>query len=199
VSIVVDLGLRVTCNAAIRWPVLGIDVPIDVPSITMTLGLSMGPEGEHVLAFRPQVEAIDVSWIPEVFDRRIVEKINQELQEKHLEIAWRFAQTLSHRFALPGFLRPIAALDLGVVSGKVRIRDEAMVMAVTFKTHVVRDNASPIRPIAAGPSIEKPATRRQALRGRTGIGTVAATALAGVGAYLAFGAMTWAWRHLRRS
>src|SRR4051812_18451885 len=89
VSIVEDRGLRFTCNAEIRWPVLGIEVPLGVESITMILSPAIAAElGENALAFRPQVESSDLSWIPEMFDKRVADKINDELEKKHVELSW---------------------------------------------------------------------------------------------------------------
>jgi len=206
VSIVEDRGLRFTCNAEIRWPVLGIDVPIGVESITMTLSPTVAPDaGEHVLAFRPQIENIDLSWIPEMFDQRIADKINHELEKKHVELSWRFAETLSHRFGLPSFLLPIAALDVEVAWGKVRVTSEAMVMAVSFHTRVVRRDQE-LGSIAMVPAqddakitVSRPPRRDQGVRVSTPVAVFAATAFAGVTAYIAIGAMTWAWRYLSRS
>jgi hypothetical protein len=207
VSIVEDRGLRFTCNAEIRWPVLGIDVPIGVESITMTLSPAVAPDlGEHVLAFRPELENIDLSWIPEMFDQRILDKINHELEKKHVELSWHFAETLSHRFGLPSFLLPIAALDVEVAWGKVRVTSEAMVMAVSFHTRVVRHQQGALDPIAVEPAedharvaLERPRRRDRGVRVSTPVAAFAATALAGMSVYMAIGAMTWTWRFLRRS
>ena len=207
VSIVEDLGLRFTCHADIRWPVLGIDVPIAVESITMTLSPAIIPDSsKHVLAFRPQVEQIDLSWIPEMLDQRITEKINGELDEKHIELSWRFAETLSHRFGLPNFLRPVAALDVEVAWGKVRVTSEAMVMAVSFHTRVIRHDEGQPESTAMAPvqgdakvALERLPRRDRGIRVSNRVAVVAATALAGTTVYIAIGAMTWLWRHLRQS
>src|SRR4051812_5252728 len=37
VSLVPDVGLRVTCKAKVSWPVLGIDVPIGLNSLTLSV------------------------------------------------------------------------------------------------------------------------------------------------------------------
>jgi hypothetical protein len=214
VSLVEDVGLRFTCHAEIRWPVLGIDVPIAIQSITLTLNPALAPAtGEHVLAFRPQIEQIDLSWLPDVIDQRIADKINVELEKKHVELSWRFAETLSHRFALPNLLLPVSALDVEVAWGKVRVTSEAMVMAVSFHTRVIRGDEGVIRddqgaaqgsamvpvPDHAKVVLGRSHRRDHGIRISNRVAAVAATALAGATAYFAIGAMTWLWRTLRRS
>ena len=207
ISIVEDRGLRFTCHAEIRWPVLGIEVPLGVESLTITLSPAVAPDvGEHVLHFRPQLENIDLSWIPGMFDRRIADKINQELENKHVELSWRFAETLSHRFGLPSLLLPISALDVEVAWGKVRVTSEAMVMAVSFHTRVVRHQQGDLEPVAlersphqAKAKLETPLRRSTGVRVPTPVAAFAATALFGMAAYMAIGATSRAWRFLRRS
>ncbi len=85
----------------------------------------------------PGGEDIDVSWIPHLFDRQ-VKKINHELGKQRAALGWRFFQTLSHFFALPELLDPVRGLDVQVAWGRLRVSEDAVVLAVSFHTKVAR-------------------------------------------------------------
>src|SRR6187399_1927040 len=140
VSLVADRGLRLTCEAEICWPVLGVEVPVHVESLTLMLGLTLESAlGEEALLFKPALEDIDLAWVPNHFEGKITERLNQQLSQKHIEFSWRFFQTLSHVFELPTLLRPVNALELSVAWGKVRLTEEALVLAVSYHTRIRRD------------------------------------------------------------
>lgn len=136
VSLVEGRGLRVVCNAQIRWPVLGMDIPINVDSLTVILEPSVPSESGELLV-GVQLEHADVAWVPSVLDRKIVASINEALQQKNAELAWRFDSALSHEFALPQMLQPVRALGLKAGWGKVRVTSEAMVLAISFHAHAL--------------------------------------------------------------
>jgi hypothetical protein len=139
VLVVENRGLRLTCEAELLWPVLGTDVPIHVESLTLMLGLELSPAvGEEVIVLKPELEDIDVSWVPHLFDRKVKERINQELGKQQDALSWRFFQTLSHFFVLPELLNPVGGLDVQVAWGKLRVSEEAIVLAVSFHTKVAR-------------------------------------------------------------
>jgi len=139
VLLVENRGLRLTCEAELLWPVLGIDVPIRVESLTLMLGVRLSPVvGEEVIVLEPELEDIDVSWVPHLFDRKVKEKINHELGKQQEALSWHFFQTLSHFFVLPELLNPVGGLDVQVAWGKLRVSEEAVVLAVSFHTKVAR-------------------------------------------------------------
>ena len=128
VSLVEDLGLRMTCGAQIRWPILGVDLPITVESVTLLLcPVIPSRPGRDELDFRLTVEGIDFAWAPATIDDRIAEKINRELDKKHALLSWRFGETLSHVFKMPPFLPPLTAVAIDVAWGEVRVTNEAAV------------------------------------------------------------------------
>jgi len=144
VSLVEDLGLRMTCGATIRWPILGIDLPVTVESVTLLLCPSIpSSSGRDELDFRLTVEGIDFAWAPATVDDRIADKINLELAKKHALLSWRFGETLSHVFKMPPFLPPLTAVDLKVAWGQVRVTSEAVVIAVSFHPRVLRGDEEP--------------------------------------------------------
>jgi hypothetical protein len=136
VSLVEGRGLRVVCSAQIRWPVLGMDIPINVDSLTVMLEPSV-PNESGELFVGVQLEHADVAWVPSVLDKKIVAGINEALKQKNAELAWSFATALSHEFALPEMLQPVRALGLKAGWGKVRVTGEAMVLAISFHAHAL--------------------------------------------------------------
>lgn len=136
VSLVEGRGLRFTCNAQIHWPVLGIDVPINVEALTVLVEPSV-PEGSELLVLGVELEYANVSWLPALVDAKIVEAVNEALKAKSRELSWNFTKTLSHEFPLPELLQPIRALDLKVAWGKVRVTTEALVLVISFRAAAV--------------------------------------------------------------
>src|SRR5450432_3600226 len=106
VSLVEGRGLRFTCNAQIRWPVLGMDVPINVEALTVLVEPSV-PDGSESLLLGDQLEHANVSWLPALVDAKIVEAVNDALQKRSAELSWNFAKALSHEFALPELVQPL--------------------------------------------------------------------------------------------
>jgi hypothetical protein len=136
VSLIEGRGLRFTCNAQIRWPVLGMDVPLNVEALTVLVEPSV-PEGSESLVLGVQLEHASVSWLPALVDAKIVEAVNDALKMKSRELCWNFTKTLSHEFPLPELLQPLRALDLNVAWGKVRVTAEALVLVVSFRAAAV--------------------------------------------------------------
>jgi hypothetical protein len=138
-ALVADQGLRMTTRARIHWPVLGIAVPIKIDPLRVMIkpGITGTPRGD-ALSFTLEIEHADFAGLPAFGDRAITDKINGELGKSHVEIAWAFAKTLSHRFNVPPLLEPLDSIALNVAWGKVRVTDEAMVLAISFHTEVSR-------------------------------------------------------------
>ena len=198
VSLVEDLGLRMTCGARIRWPILGIDLPVTVESVNLLLCPSIpSPPGRDELDFSLTVEGIDFAWVPATVDDRIADKINLELAKKHALLSWRFGETLSHVFKMPPFLPPLNAVAVKVAWGQVRVTSEAVVIAVSFHSRVLRGeeeypslsvppeglarpNPSPITSIARVPRLR--IAPFVAVAGGAALATLATWIIAGAGA-----------------
>ena len=82
------------------------------------------------------LDEMDISILPALVDRRIVDRVNKELDAKPLELAWSFTKTLSHVFKLPAALASVGALDLSAAAGRVKITSEAIAFAVSFQVRV---------------------------------------------------------------
>jgi hypothetical protein len=147
VSLVENRGLRITCNADIHWPVLGMEIPVHVQGLTVLLepkvssaASSTTPGGDDALSLGMQIEHADVAWVPAALDAKIVEAINAALEKKSAELSWHFAKTLGHLFELPALVQPLYGVDLKVAWGKVRTTTEAMVLVVSFHAHALRQD-----------------------------------------------------------
>ncbi len=141
VSLVEGRGLRLVCDAQIRWPVLGMDVPINVDRLTVMLEPSVPNEGGE-LYLGVQLEHADVAWVPALLDSKIVAAVNEALQKRREELSWHFAKALSHDFALPEMLQPLRALGLTAAWGKVRVTREGVVLVVSFKARAIRKDVA---------------------------------------------------------
>ncbi len=142
IELVADVGLRMTVTTEIHWPVLGIQVPVSVRAAT----LEVRPEivqnaGGDTLSFKLRLDAVDIAVLPAFVDWGIVDLVNEQLQAKHVELSWRFAETLSHTFDLPEALASARALDLRAASGRVKVTSEALALAVLFHAKVERREA----------------------------------------------------------
>jgi hypothetical protein len=139
VTLLPGVGVRVVCKAKLHWPVLGINMPVTLHSLTLDLVPKIAERtGHNELVFKLRIEAADIAGIPGMIDDRIMEKVNKELAEDRAELTWNFIKTLSHDFALPRSLEPLDSIDLKVAWGEVKVTDETLVFAVSYHPHVTR-------------------------------------------------------------
>jgi hypothetical protein len=189
VELIENQGLRIVCRAAIRWPVLGIDLPFTAESLTLLLTPSVvKTSGRDALAFRLQLSELDLSWLPAALDDTVRERINRELKDRQVHFTWNFSETLSHTFHLLNAVRPVDALELDVAWGQVRVTREALVMAVSFHGHVHREGEISVRSVALAPvrraaPIAAPNGHARDVRVPLGIAVAGAAALASVAGY----------------
>ena len=121
-ALVADQGLRMTAEAEIHWPVLGITVPIKIDSLSVMIKpqITTAPGGGDALSFALQIEQAEFAGILALGDQPITDKINSELGK--IDLAWAFATMLSHQFKMPTMLEPLDSLALKVAWGKVGSR-----------------------------------------------------------------------------
>jgi hypothetical protein len=158
-GLVPGVGLRMTITAEIHWPVLGVHVPVSIRAATLEIRPEIvdRPEGPS-LAFKLHLDEVDVAAFPAAVDRGIVGIVNRELEAKHVELAWGFTKTLSHSFDLPEALASAGSLDLCAVSGRVKVTEEALALAVLFRARVEPRGARPIARPEKPPEPKPPAS-----------------------------------------
>jgi hypothetical protein len=137
-ELVPDAGLRFSVTVEVHWPVLGIQIPVSVRSATLEVKpeiVKNPPDGEN-LTFKLHIDDVDISMLPDIVDRGIVDRVNKELEAKHIELSWNFIGTLSHVFELPEALKSARAIALSAGWGQVKITSDALVLAVSFDASV---------------------------------------------------------------
>jgi hypothetical protein len=137
VSLVADKGIAVTCDATIHWPILGFDVPVAMHGLLVHIVpvVEERPDGA-TLVFRLEIDHAGVAMLPSFFDHTVTTRVNQELEKKHVELAWNFQDTLSHVFGLPGSLASASAFAIRATAGRVKATEKALGLAVDFEVFV---------------------------------------------------------------
>jgi hypothetical protein len=137
VSLTPDEGVGVKCDATLHWPVLGFDVPVSMHGLLVHVLPSVEERaGGSTLVFRLHIDHAGVAMLPSFFDHGVTARVNRELEEKHVELAWNFANTLSHVFKLPPSLASAAALSLKATAGRVKATEMALGLAADFTVSV---------------------------------------------------------------
>jgi len=138
-KLVPGVGLRIACKGRVRWPLLGIDVPMVVSSLAFLLLPSIGEsEKGATLAFRASVERADFANLPALVDDRIVATINAKLAAKESELSWKFMKALTHVAPLPATLEPLESFAIRPAWGKVRVTEDAVIYTAAFDSSLVR-------------------------------------------------------------
>jgi hypothetical protein len=167
VELVPEVGLRMTVTAEIHWPILGIAVPLTVRAVTLDLmpQILRQKDGREKLAFKIHLDQIDASLLPAFLDKTVVDRINEELEAKHVELAWDFVETLSHVFELPVKLASARGIELKAAWGKVKTTVETLVLAISFHASIQPRLADPpasraVVPVPSGSAKPASAMRR---------------------------------------
>jgi hypothetical protein len=137
VTLVADTGVRVACKAHLRWPVLGVHVPVRVKALDVLLRPRIEMRDSHrAFVFSLTIERADISGSLTIVDETLTDRVNRELAEHHVELSWDFAKTLSHVFRLPEAMRTAGTFALEVSGGQVKVTDASLRMIVTFRAAV---------------------------------------------------------------
>ncbi len=148
VALVPNVGLRVTCKAKLRWEIVSMSVPVTLHSLTVLLKPQIRKrETGDVLSFGIEIEHADLVNVPEFIDVKLTERVNRELEAKQDDMAWDFTTMLSRFIALPPIIDPIDAINVKVAWGKLRIDADALVLAVSFQAHLLREGARASAPL----------------------------------------------------
>ncbi|MFI5297331.1 MAG: hypothetical protein ACHREM_04475 [Polyangiales bacterium] len=151
-ELVADQGLRVEMRARVRWPMLGINMPIDVPNVTALLRLKvMQRGGEDVFAFAPEIEALDVTHLPGFADDSLMKAINAEIAKDHDALTWRFTHTLDFQVPIPEVATPARRLHLVAKWGDVVVTKDGVQLVATFNAELSR-RGEPIAVVGAAAS-----------------------------------------------
>ncbi|WP_437595927.1 hypothetical protein [Sorangium sp. So ce590] len=139
INLVEDMGLRVTCPAELKWSIAGVNPTIQLDELRVLISPEIIERNKgSVLAFNVELEEADIRGLPSIIDHTIMKAVNAALANKKPE--WNFTKTLTNTVGLPSNLDPIEGLHIGVAWGKRRIRQDALVLVVSFKLNFVRND-----------------------------------------------------------
>ena len=131
VSLLADRGLRLRCHAKLAWPVLGIEVAVTIRSMTLLVIPSIeSRDGEQVIVFSPEVDALDLALVPDIGDDEVRAFINRALQEKRIELPWNYRETLGHQFPLPDWFGSDAAFGIRPNGAAIKVTNDTMGLAI---------------------------------------------------------------------
>jgi hypothetical protein len=139
ITLVEDMGLRVTCPAELKWSIAGVNPTIQLDELRVLISPEIIERNKgNVLAFNVELEEADIRGLPSIIDHTIMKAVNSALANKKPE--WNFTKTLTNTVGLPSNLEPIEGLHIGVAWGKRRISQDALVLVVSFKLNFVRND-----------------------------------------------------------
>ena len=128
-ELVAGKGLRVDMRARVLWPLLGIDVPIDVPNVTAMMTLEMARlDGEDVFSLSPVIEALDVTHLPGFVESALMGAINAAIAKEHAALTWRFTHTLDFRLPIPEAEEPARRLHVSARWGDVVVTADGITL-----------------------------------------------------------------------
>lgn len=129
VALVEGRGLRVACPGKVRWslPVGGLDMTVTTVRALLLPSIAMR-EGQAVLRFQIDVEALEIEWVPALLDQKIAELITKKLCGVPIE--WNFTKLLTHRFELPRAVDPARDLLTSVREPTCTVTSTAMTLAL---------------------------------------------------------------------
>jgi hypothetical protein len=165
-ELVPGVGVRVETHARIEWPVLGLQVPAHIRSVQVLFKPRIeAHESDPVLAFGLVIEHLDVSLVPGIVEGAIVDVINGELAGEGILPSWAFTRALDFSFDLPPALGEDGEIRLYASWGDVKITDDGITFAVSFRAGVTRvHDADPLE----APDTDDVPPRMEGVPGATG-------------------------------
>jgi hypothetical protein len=133
IELIPDRGIALEVSGQLCWSVAGVKVPISVRIARVLLLPTIETrDGQDALVFALHIERAD-SVLPDFVDDSITAHVNEALDRTPAHLVWSFTKTLDFHFTLPEALKPTHQVDLAAKWGQVRVTEEALVLAVSFK------------------------------------------------------------------
>lgn len=143
IELIPGAGLRIACRAQLRWPVLGMTVPITARSVSVLFSPSVALQDMHpALSFRLKIEHAELSGVPKGLNATITDAVNRALSER-LKPTWAFGRSLTRSIAMPPLLATTQSIDLAVQSGGVHVTDEAFTFELSLRADAPRRQPLP--------------------------------------------------------
>jgi hypothetical protein len=147
-----------------------------------------------LLVFGLRLQHADFAGLPDSVDKRLSKAIDDALVARRLDLAWKFTDTLAGSIPLPATLDPIDGVSMKVAWGKVKVTDEAMVMALSVHHAFHRKGEAGAAPIAKQPEKQAQNAIAPAATNHDASSPVPLLLVVGAGA-LAGGLLgAWMWR-----
>ncbi len=136
-------GLRLRGDARFTWDAGGLTIPVSLRAWQVLLVPSLAARGGgHVLAFDPELEALDFKSVPVFLDARIKAAINEGLAVQRNRLFWDFEKYLSHVWSLPASVAPKGELRLGPSGAHLAVSEQDVRLTVDLGVQVSREGES---------------------------------------------------------
>lgn len=133
VALVADKGILIETPARLCWTVADTEVPLSLRTAEVLLAPMVAARaGRDVLVLTPRIVRADFVSLPDGIDATITARLNDALAKSPARLVWDFSKTLDFHFKLPSTLRPPRQIDLAAKWARVRVTDEALVLALSF-------------------------------------------------------------------
>ncbi len=137
IDLVPGRGLRIACRAEIRWPVMGLTVPIKARNLSVLMTPSViDVAGQPALAFKPHIEQADLSGVPSRLDGTLTDAVNRALADR-VKPTWTFGAMLTRSIPMPAMLST-ASIDLSCAGGEVHVSEEAFTFSLVVRATAPR-------------------------------------------------------------
>ena len=131
-------GLRIACRAQIRWPVLGLTVPVTARNLAVLFSPTVElQEGHPALVFRLRIEHAELSGIPARFNGTLTDGVNRALSER-VKFSWPFGRSLTRAIPMPLMLATTEVIELAVLAGSVHVSAEQLTFELGLRADATR-------------------------------------------------------------
>lgn len=137
VTLVPDRGLRIETAARLRWTIAGVVIPVTVQAARILVVPEIVRRDERdLLRLSLILESADLRHVPAFVDAKVVDEVNEALRAEDARPTWHFLDTLTFRIGLPARLRSAEALELVARWGAMDIRENEVVLTVSYVSAV---------------------------------------------------------------
>ena len=120
-------SLCVAARCRILWPDRTLLDTIEIRQVALVVTPSLVVTDAGVgLGIELRCRALDVRWVPDFVDRRIVDAINERIDEAKLELVWDLSKTLTFDVVEPSARSNLAKFHFDVSTVKLSVDAEGI-------------------------------------------------------------------------
>jgi|GEM_PF-5769167 len=128
-------GARIVCSAKVSWPLPVIGPRLSVRHLEALIQPYVrSGDGGEVLAFKIQLESIELAHVPAFVEREVLRLINGELAQRKGKLAWKIGKTFANRIKMPTSLAPVEGLQLHVAEASFQLLEDRVMLGL-FVNH----------------------------------------------------------------